>query len=176
MTFDITKICCFPFNRPGSWRVELCTSPIQTWAWRLSALLAGHKSPHQAEGEGESAHLEQRSRIWSNRITPLRYRAVSRFSAWLWKQHPGGHRVRQLRSVTWMQHCTTQGSKSPWHAGHAPCSDVIHQKPGWKQGMRTKLKQVAVERLNPVACLPVSKGNPRFNVSQMFYQESWQVV
>lgn len=100
MTFSITKMYCFPLNSCTGWvlweqsfaTAHLSFKLLSAWAWRRSAPHAVHKNPHQAEGyvclliyNTETPSAPIGTPQWDAR-------AVSRFSAWLWKQHPGGQR------------------------------------------------------------------------------------
>lgn len=109
MAFDITKMCCFPLNcctgqvlwEQSSSTAHFSFKCLSAWAWRLSALHAVHKNPHQLKDKVCLRIYNRETQSGTTGLPQWEARAVSRFSAWLWKQHPGGHRSGITQKSDW---------------------------------------------------------------------------
>lgn len=98
MTFDITKMCCFPLNnREGQvlWEQSSATASITQTSPYLSmgccALHSVHGSPHEDKSWGTSTWLGQRKVIWRVGSTMLDARAMPMCGSQLQKQHLCSH-------------------------------------------------------------------------------------
>lgn len=113
MTFDITKMCCFPLNNCEGqvlWEQSSATASITQTSPYLSmgccALHSVHRSPHEDKRWGTSTWLGQRKVIWHVGSTMLEcqshahvwFSATEAASLLTW--------VRQLRSTV----CHLKGS------------------------------------------------------------------
>lgn len=153
MTFDITRMCCFPLNNCSGqvvWEQSSVTaSIIQTSpSMSLETLLRKQHTKVPIKPKGTACLLCWNRERWSDTLgAPLwDARAMCMCSTRLWMQYLGAHcrsetaKKHGINAV--LQECRVpaQVSKASLQGMHAICSAGDSHAGNW--GRRTKLKQV----------------------------------